>query len=81
MPILRLFISPDCIRLPSLISLESNSGLQVFLCVVTLRGLSLDHDGGVAALVKLRLARDSSHHVARTQPERGSQRRQCCNEH
>ena len=55
--------------------------LQLFAGVVGLSGSCLNHDAGVAALVELALVGDGSHYVARTQPERRSQRRQRCYQH
>ena len=46
---------------------------HVLLRVITLRGLGLDHDGGIAALIILRLVADRPYHVAGVQPYRCSQ--------
>ena len=49
--------------------------------VVRLRNACLDHHRRVAALVELGFVADGPHHIARTQPECRSQRRQCRDEH
>ena len=54
--------------------------LSLLLGVVGLSGLSLNHDGGVSVLIKLRLVRDGSHHIAGGQSQTRCQRRQCGDE-
>ena len=54
---------------------------QVFLCIVRLRGLRLNHDACVAALIVLRPVGHRPYHVARTQSERRPQCRQGCDQH
>ena len=48
--------------------------------VVGLGGFGLNHYGGVAVLVELRLVSDGSHHIAGGQSQSRCQRRQCGNE-
>lgn len=48
--------------------------------IVGLSGLGLNHDGGVAMLIKLRLVRDGSHYIARGESQSRCQRRQCGDE-
>ena len=50
-------------------------------CVVSLDGLRLNGDGGVATLEELRAIGDGPYYVATLQAQSGSQRRECRNEH
>ena len=54
--------------------------IVVFFGVVGLGGLSLNHYGGVAMLVKLRLIGDRPHHITGGQSQSRCQRRQCGDE-
>ena len=54
---------------------------HVLLRVVRFRGLGLDHDGGVTALIVLRLVSDGTNDVAGVESDGSSQSCQGCNEH
>ena len=46
---------------------------QVLLRIITLRGLRLNHDGGIPSLIILRPVGDRPNHITRVQPYRRSQ--------
>ena len=60
---------------------KGSSQLQTLFSVVTLDGLGLDDDGGVAFLPCLRTGSDGSRDVAGTQSQPRRQCRQCRNQH
>ena len=53
----------------------------LFGCVVGLGGFRLDHDRGVAALIKLRLVRDGPNNVTGRESHCGAKGSECCDEH
>ena len=49
--------------------------------VIRLGGFRLDHDRGVAALIKFRLVRDGTNDVAGRESHCGAKGGECCDEH
>ena len=55
--------------------------LQLLRSVVRLGGFRLDHDRGVAALIKFGLVRDGANNVAGRESHGGPKGSECCDEH
>ena len=60
---------------------EYLSKSELFGSVIGLCGLGLNHDRGVASLVKLRFVGDRSNHIATVHSHRGAECRECRNQH